>query len=313
MKKISIIIPVYFNEKNIPVTYKALIDEINKFRDKFDYEIIFIDDGSGDESFSELLKVYKENPKHVQIIKLSRNFGQVAAVQAGYERADGDAVIVMSADLQDPPELIYKFIYEWDHNNYEIVLATRIDREDNFLAKLTSKIFYSLMKRFALRTIPKGGFDYFLISRKVLGIIIGMNEQNTCIQGQVLWTGFKPKTIPYKRVKREIGESKWTIGKKIKYFIDSFMTYSYFPIRFISVTGFITAFLGFAYAALIFILKLIADIPVKGWAPIMIVILVLSGIQMFMLGIIGEYLWRNYDETRKRPLFVIEQIISSNK
>lgn len=309
MKKVSVVIPVYCNEKNIPITYNALIYEINKFIDEYDYEIIFVDDGSEDHSFDELVKVHEQNSEHVRIIKLSRNFGQVAAIQAGFEFVSGDAVVVISADLQDPPELIHKFIYEWSSNGYEIVLAVRSNREDGFLVQTFSKVFYSLMKKYALQSIPKGGFDYFLISKKVLGVLLRTNEKNSFLQGQILWTGFQPKLIPYTRRKREIGKSKWTLWKKVKYFIDGFMTYTYFPIRFISASGIIISLLGFAYAALIFILKLTANIPIKGWAPIMIIILVLSGFQMLMLGIIGEYLWRNYDETRKRPIFVVEKVI----
>jgi len=309
MKKISVVIPVYCNEKNIPITYKALICEINKFRDEYDYEIIFVDDGSEDHSLDELIKVYGQNLDHVRIIKLSRNFGQVAAIQAGFEFVTGDAVVVISADLQDPPELVHKFIYEWSSNGHEIVLAVRSNREDDFLVKTLSRVFYSLMKKYALKSIPKGGFDYFLISKKVLNIILRIDEKNSFLQGQILWTGFQPKLILYTRRKREIGKSKWTLWKKVKYFIDGFMTYTYFPIRFISASGIIISLLGFAYAALIFILKLTVGMPIKGWAPIMIVILVLSGIQMLMLGIIGEYLWRNYDETRKRPIFVVEKVI----
>jgi dolichol-phosphate mannosyltransferase len=140
-----------------------------------------------------------------------------------------------------------------------------------------------------------------------------MNEKNTFLQGQILWTGFPPKVIPYTRAKREIGSSKWTLGKKIKYFIDGFMTYTYFPLRFISISGMLIALLGFAYALLIFFMKLTANIPIEGWAPLMIIVLVLSGVQMIMLGIIGEYLWRNYDETRKRPLYVVEKVMSKEE
>jgi dolichol-phosphate mannosyltransferase len=166
------------------------------------------------------------------------------------------------------------------------------------------------MRRFAVRGIPPGGFDYFLISRKVLDIMVRMREKNTFIKVQVLWTGFEPKVIPYARRRRQVGRSRWTAGKKIKYFIDGFITYSYFPIRFISVTGIATALLGFLYAAAIFADKLLFNNPIKGWAPLMIVILVLSGLQMIMLGIIGEYLWRNYDEARRRPPFIIDRVIS---
>jgi len=310
MKKISIVIPIYFNEGNIPVLAEALYAEIDKLRKDFLYEIIFIDDGSKDQSFSELMKLFDNDRENVKIIKFSRNFGQVAAVQAGFEAAEGDAVISMSADLQDPPALIQEFVRYWSEEGCQIVLGAREDREDGFFAKGLSVIFYSLMRKFAVRGIPPGGFDFFLISRKVLDIIVRMEEKNTFVQGQILWTGFEPKIISYLRRRREIGRSRWTYAKKIKYFIDGFMTYSYLPIRFISVTGIVTAFLGFLYAAVIFAAKLTVNNPIKGWAPLMIVILVLSGLQMTMLGIIGEYLWRNYDETRKRPIFIIDKIIS---
>jgi dolichol-phosphate mannosyltransferase len=313
MKKISVIIPVFYNEENIPHTYKALLAEMNKLEKDYKYEIIFVDDGSGDQSFQELLKVYEHNPENVKIIKLSRNFGQVAAIQAGFSLSSGDAIIVMSADLQDPPEMIHKFIYEWEINKHEIVLAIRTDRDDSFLSQFFSKIFYSLIKKFALKNLPRGGFDYFLISKKILDIIIKMNEKNSFLQGQILWTGYNPKLIPYKRAKRELGISRWTTSKKIKYFIDGLMTFSYFPIRFISVSGIFISLFGFAYAILILILKLTKNIPIKGWAPLMIVILVLYGFQMLMLGMIGEYLWRNYDESRKRPIFIIDRIIEKEK
>lgn len=313
MKKISIVIPVFYNEENIPDLYVALLAEINQFKKDYHYEIIFVDDGSGDKSYQELLKVYERNPEHVKIIKLSRNFGQVAAIQAGFSHSSGDAVIVMSADLQDPPEMMHEFLREWDVNQYEIVLAVRTGRDDNFRSRFFSKIFYSFMKKFALKNLPKGGFDYFLISKKVLNILTQMNEKNSFLQGQILWTGLRSKLIPYKRMKRELGTSRWTTSKKIKYFIDGIMTYTYFPIRFISISGIFISLIGFAYAALIFILRLTRNIPIKGWAPLMIVILILYGFQMLMLGMIGEYLWRNYDESRKRPLFIIEKIVEKEE
>ena len=312
-KTISIIVPVYQNEKNIPVTFDVLSSELKKLPSDFNYELIFVDDGSSDNSYRELLKLHDADPSHVKLVKLSRNFGQVAAVTAGFEVVEGDALIVLSADLQDPPELIHRFVREWDVNDKEIVIAARASRDDGFLPRLFSSIFYKFMRKYAVQSIPKGGFDYFLISRRVLNVIHQMREKNSFLQGQILWTGFSPEIIPYNRMKREIGFSQWNLGKRIKYFIDGFITYSYFPIRFISVCGIITAFSGFLYAVLILIMRLTANIPIKGWAPLMIVLLTVSGIQMIMLGIIGEYLWRNYDETRKRPIYVVETIVKCSK
>jgi dolichol-phosphate mannosyltransferase len=312
MKKISIIIPIYFNEENIPVTYRALLAEVSKFKEKYNYEFIFVDDGSQDKSFEELCKIHRQNPDCIKIVKLTRNFGQVSAIQAGFKFASGEAIIVISADLQDPPELIHKFIYEWNQG-YSIVLAARVGRKDDLLSKLYSKIFYTLMKKYSLSALPTGGFDYFLISRKVRNLILSMREKNSFIQGQILWTGFPTKIIPYQRLERKIGRSRWTTGKKIKYFIDGFVTFSYFPIRFISCFGISVSLLGFLYAGLILILKIIKKIPVEGWTPLMVVILIIGGIQMLSLGIIGEYLWRAYEETRKRPSFIVEKVIEEKE
>ena len=303
---LSVVIPVYFNEGNIPVTWAALRATLERLPASQSWEVVFVEDGSGDGSYEKLLEVYESEPRRVRILKFPRNFGQTSAILAGMEHARGDCCVVMSADLQDPPELILEMVERWKSSGRKIVLATRTQRDDGWVARFGSRLFYRLMRRFAAPNMPDGGFDYFLLDRQVLDIVNSLQEKNTFLQGQILWTGFVPEVIEFKRRKREIGRSRWTLTKKISYFLDGFVTYTVAPIRLITLLGLLVSVLSFSYAALIILLKLFWDIPIHGWAPTMVSILSLGGVQLVMLGIIGEYLWRNYYETRKLPNFVIE-------
>lgn len=303
---VSIIIPVYFNEKSIEKTIKLIQQSVIK-NNNLMFEIICIDDGSKDSSFMVLKRLFIENKGLIKIIKLSRNFGQVNALLAGYHKSRGKCVINISADLQDPPELMNLMIQEFFENNIEIVIGTRIDRDESFFRKKTSKYFYKLIKKLSFPTMPEGGFDYALLGRKVVDVINNNNEANLFWQGQILWTGFSVKFISYKRVEREFGTSKWTFGKKIKYLIDGVMSYSFLPLRFMSVLGLISFLIGIIYALVITLTYFFGNVPFKGWAPIMIVLLVMFGIVFLMLGVIGEYLWRVLDQTRNRPHFLIEK------
>jgi dolichol-phosphate mannosyltransferase len=168
------------------------------------------------------------------------------------------------------------------------------------------------MRRYAIPHMPEGGFDFFLLDRQVIDVMNRIEEKNTFLQGQILWTGFVPDVIGYQRRRREIGRSRWTLSRKLKYFVDGFVTYTVAPIRLITAAGLVISLMSFAYASLIFILKIAWGIPLVGWAPIMISILALAGVQMVMLGIIGEYLWRNYYETRKLPNFVVESVLEAD-
>ena len=304
LKKLSIIVPVYFNEENLPLFYpqlKKFIDESNKF----DYEIVFVDDGSGDNSYAELLKL-RSLDERIKVIKLSRNFGSHTAILAGLSHCTGDCATMISADLQDPPEIIIQMFDKWLEGS-RVVLAVRADREESLIQKAFSNTYYKLMKKFALKEMPEGGFDCFLIDRKVINILEQLEEKNTSIMGQILWCGFNPAQIHYVRRKREVGKSRWTLSKKMKLFIDSFMAFSYFPIRFISTLGSIIAGVGFLYGLAIIADRLINGAVIQGWTSLMVMMLFLFGINMLMLGVLGEYLWRNFDETRKRPTFIIDE------
>ncbi len=303
---LSIVIPVYFNEKNIPSLYEKLNSTIIENKD-FKYELIFIDDGSGDNSYNELIKL-REKDENVKIIKLSRNFGSHTAILAGLSHVKGDCVTVISADLQDPPEIILHMLNKWKEGN-KVVLAVRQDREESFFQKAFSNTYYNLMRKYALKSMPKGGFDCFLADKKVIEIIKSIEEKNTSLMGQILWCGFKTEKIYYVRQKREEGKSMWTLSKKIKLFIDSFLAFSYVPIRFMSVLGVAISCFSFIFGLLLILNKFIMGVSVQGWTSLMVIFLFVSGVQMVMLGIIGEYLWRTFDESRKRPVFIIEEKI----
>lgn len=298
---LSFVIPVFRNEGSIAPTYDALVSLMGKL--DFGYEFVFVNDGSDDGSLAELMRLHNADNR-VKVISFSRNFGQVAAIIAGFEEAKGDAVIMMSADLQEPVSLIEEMVSKWRSGN-EIVICHRIDREDGFIANNTSRVFYRLMK-YANPKMPDGGFDFVLLDRQALDAFNQIDERNRFFQGDVLWLGFSTAFIPYQRLRRTIGKSQWTLTKKLKYFIDGLLNTSYIPIRLMSLLGFVFSFIGFLYALVIVYNRLINNTPFVGWAPLMITILIVGGLIMLMLGIIGEYVWRTYDETRKRPLYIIK-------
>jgi len=306
MKKLSIIIPVYNNELNIKPLYEKLSKEV-LIKNDFEYEIIFVDDGSEDDSYNGLLKL-REKDKNIKIIKFTRNFGAYTAIFAGIKYANGNCVLFLAADLQTPPQLINE-MYNWWEKGYKTVLAVRDNREEGKIQTFFSNTYWKLVKKYALETTPEKGFDCFLIDRKIANMIINTKEKNSPLSGQILWYGFETKKIYYTREKREIGKSQWTFSKKIKLFIDTFIAFSYTPIRIISGIGVIVSLGAFIFAIIIIFNKFYNNIPIQGWASLMVVLLGLSGIQLLTLAIIGEYLWRNFDESRKRPIYVIEKEI----
>jgi polyisoprenyl-phosphate glycosyltransferase len=307
--KLSFVIPVFRNEGSIFLTYEKVVSLLSKLN--LDAEFVFVNDGSDDNSLEELISLHNKDAI-VKVISFSRNFGQVPAIIAGLKEVTGDAVVVMSADLQEPIELVEEMISKWKAGN-EIVIGHRIDREDGFIANKASNIFYKLMK-YVNPKMPKGGFDFILIDRKALNILNQIDERNRFFQGDILWLGFNTAFIPYTRLKRTIGKSQWTLSKKLKYFLDGLLNTSYIPIRLMSLLGICFSCFGFLYAIIIAYNRWVNNTPFDGWAPIMILILIIGGLTMLMLGIIGEYVWRTYDETRKRPIYIIkDQFIKDEK
>jgi polyisoprenyl-phosphate glycosyltransferase len=308
MKLISVIVPVYNNEQSLIILYQKLVAVINEYPVKYDYQIIFINDGSKDGSWN-VLSGLKQNDDNVIIINFSRNFGQMAGILAGWEYATGDCVINISADLQDPPEQITNMIAEWEKGN-EIVISYREARNDSTSSALTSKMAYWLLKK-SVNQLPPGGFDFALLGRKAMDAIKQIKEKNRFYQGDILWVGFTVKFIPYMRLKREHGKSGYTFAKRLGNFMTAFLNVSYFPIRLMSLIGFFTAFLGMLYSVSIIYAYLFHSTPFTGWAPIMMVLLIIGGFIMIMLGVIGEYLWRIYDEVKYKPNYIIKDLIKS--
>ncbi|MEI4768838.1 glycosyltransferase family 2 protein [Psychrobacillus sp. FJAT-51614] len=304
-KKFSILIPVYFNELNIPHTIPRL-QLLSRTLKDYEFEFIFVDDGSKDNSLNLLLE-HKENDSRIKVIKLSKNYGSMQAIQAGLHYVTGDCVGIISADLQDPPELFEEMIKNWEKGK-KIVMATREDRLETISQKLFSNTYYYLMNRFAIKGYPKGGFDFVLIDRQVVEELKSINEKNTNIMSLIFSLGHDQETIPYVRQEREHGKSKWTFSKKVKLFVDSFVSFSYAPIRFMTGMGFVIAILSFIYALYTMISYLSGNVGVQGWTTIVALITLLQGIIMIMLGIIGEYLWRILDETRKRPGYIVDEV-----
>jgi polyisoprenyl-phosphate glycosyltransferase len=309
-RRLSIVVPIYYNELNIPDTVPQLLALAPQLPG-YELELVFVDDGSKDDSLALLLEQQRLHPETIKVVKLTRNFGAMSAVQAGLTVATGDCVGIIAADLQDPPELFLEMVGHWERGT-KVVFAVRADREESASQKFFSNGYYALIRKFALAGYPPGGFDFFLVDRQVLDEVNQIREKNTNLMSLIFWLGYHPVMIPYVRRSRKKGKSRWTLAKKIKLFIDSFVAFSYAPIRFLSVTGLVFAMLGFAYAAIVFFDWLVNGIPVKGYAPIIIFVALTSGIQMLMLGVLGEYLWRALDETRRRPSFVVDEVFASN-
>lgn len=306
MQRISVVVPVYYNEGSLVLLHQRLV-ECAALEPGCAFEFVFVDDGSGDQSFTVLAGLNRLDAR-VRVIKLVRNFGSTTAILAGLAHAHGDAVAVISADLQDPPEIINEMLAHWK-KGVPAVFAARSNREDPLSTTLPASIFNWAFRHLAFKNWPKGGFDCFLIDRKVVNVVNQCAEKNTHLPGLLIWSGFPYEMIYYERQKREYGKSRWNLQRKLKYFADAFTAFSYFPLRVCSALGVIVAVLGLIYACVVLFLTLVGSIKVEGWSSLMVVVLVTSGLQMLMIGVIGEYLWRNFDETRRRPLYIVDRIV----
>lgn len=308
--KLSIVIPVYYNEDNLLSLYadikKKVIDVID-----YEYEIVMVNDGSLDNSYQIMEELAKADA-HIRIISLSRNFGSHAAILCGLSYCTGDCAVVKAADLQEPTELILEMVNSWKQGN-NVVLAVRQDRKESLGQKLFANMYYWLVRKTALPQMPKGGFDVYLLDRKVINVLENLDEKNSALTGQILWSGFKTDTIYYTRLARKIGTSKWTFRKKIRLVMDTLFSFSTLPISLVLGVG-VCSFAGaIVWAVIVLICKLTGGIPVSGWTTLFIFNLASFGIIMLTLGVLGEYLWRTFDASRNRPPYIIEEEGERNK
>jgi dolichol-phosphate mannosyltransferase len=291
-------------------TYTELKNVLGKNADSFNYEIILVDDGSGDDSY-RVMKEISSIDKNVKLIKLSRNFGSYLAILAGMNYATGDAITYLAADLQDPPELVPQMYNKWlEGCKKNIICAVRSGRSDPILSRLFSFLFYKIFRTFVFPEYPQKGFDCFFINKEQKEILIKMDEKNSHLTAQIIWLGFKPIYIHYQRAKREKGKSRWTFFKKFKLAFDTFFGFSGRPLRIASLLGMAVSILGFLLALFIIIRRFTSGTPLLGIPSLMVSILIIGGFILLSIGIVGEYLWRNFDATRNRPSFIVEETLN---
>lgn len=301
--KVSIIIPVYYNEDNLYPLYedikKKVIDVID-----YDYELVLVNDGSKDKSYN-VMQDLAEKDKNIKIISLSRNFGSHAAILCGLEKCTGDCAVIKAADLQEPTELILQMVERWKNGN-NVVLAVREGREESFRQKAFANMYYGLVRKTALPNMPKGGFDVYLLDKKVINVLLSLDERNSALTGQILWSGFKTDIVYYTRLAREIGTSKWTLKKKIKLVMDTLFSFSTLPITVVEIIGTLSFLGAIIWAIVVLVCKLSGAITITGWTTLFIFSLFSFGVIMLTLGILGEYLWRTFDASRNRPTYIVE-------
>lgn len=304
MEKISIIIPVYWNADTLELLYDDLKEKVLGHIE--DYEIVFVDDGSGDNSW-EIMNGIKESDANVQCVKLSRNFGEHSAILAGLSVCTGDCAVTKQADLQEDSEIILEMYESWKSGN-KVVLAVREERDDSFATKFFAGLYYRLVQKFVNKDMPAGGCDCYLLDRQVIGVLLNLDEKNSSLTLQVLWVGFKTDKIYFHRKERKIGKGRWTLAKKIKLVLDSMISFSYVPIRMMWIIGILFFIFAIGMGIDIFIEWCTVGTPIAGWASLMCVVLCSSGLILLMLGLLGEYIWRTFDAARKRPPFIIDEI-----
>lgn len=309
MPTLSVIVPCYYNEDNIPVTVRELVANETNFPPEVSFEYVFVNDGSGDNTLGALRQAQAAYPDRVRIIDLAGNVGSYNAIVAGIAHATGDCLSVITADLQDPPELMAQMYTYWQQG-LRLIIGNRQGREETGFSQWLAQVFHWLMKKMALRNIPDGGFDFVFFDRQVANEVVKMHERNSNVFYLMVWLGFPYVNIPYVRRKREIGTSRWTLSKKVKLLIDSLLAFSFVPIRAISVLGLGMGAIALLYGLYVIVLKLVHPTEPAGWTTLMVVLLLVSAFQMVALGIIGEYVWRGLDAARQRPLYVVKDIYS---
>lgn len=305
---LSVIVSMYNEEESLDSFFKVISACLEKLKG-YSYEIICVDDGSTDKTY-DLLKGYAKKDKRIKIIKFSRNFGKEYGMMAGLKFCQGQAAIPIDVDLQDPPELISEFVKKWEEG-YDMVYGIRSDRDsDTFFKRWTAKLFYKIYNLMTRSPIPYNAGDYRLIDRKVINAILSLKERNIFMKGIFGWTGFKTTGIKYKRQKRCAGTSKWNYWKLWNFALDGITASTTFPLRIWSYLGSVLSVMGIMYAIYIIWRTIVYGVDVPGYASLMVFILILGGVQMIILGILGEYIGRIFVEVKNRPLYIVEDKVN---
>ncbi|MBN2053888.1 glycosyltransferase family 2 protein [bacterium] len=297
----SVVLPVYNEELILEALYDRLVNALDALGEP--YEVIFVNDGSHDRSLEILKSINQRDPRY-RVISFSRNFGHQTAITAGINHTRGDAVIIMDADLQDPPEVLSMFLDKW-REGYQVVYAIRTKRKENALKRLAYKVFYRLLAFVSDVEIPLDSGDFCVMDRRIVDLLNSMPERNRFVRGIRSWAGFNQIGMAYERDKRMAGEPKYTMTKLFKLAFDGIISFSKLPLRVASILGFIVSGFSFVYAFLTLLQKLFTDSTVPGYTTTVILISFLGGIQLITIGIIGEYLGRIFDEVKKRPLYIV--------
>jgi len=305
-KLLSIVVPCYNEEESAPIFYKTIHEMENQI-ESVDLEFVFVDDGSRDNTL-EIIKNLRKDDERVHYVSFSRNFGKEAGIYAGLEKAKGDYVVIMDADLQDPPAMLPQMLSYIESGEYECVGTRRVDRKgEPPIRSWFARKFYKIMNKISSADIVDGARDYQMMTRRVVNAILSMGEYNRFSKGIFGWVGFKRKWLEFENVERVAGETKWSFWKLFVYAIDGIVAFSTAPLTMASIFGTIMCLTAFLFILVIIVRTLIFGDPTSGWPSMVCIILLVSGIQLLCLGIQGQYLAKTYLETKKRPIFLVQE------
>ena len=312
MDLITIIVPCYNEEESLPLFYKEIVKVAKKMKE-VNFEFLFINDGSKDKTL-DILRDLSKKDKRVRYVSFSRNFGKEAAMYAGFENSKGDYVVVMDADLQDPPSLLPEMFNYIKEEDYDSVATRRVTRKgEPPIRSFFARMFYKIINRISKADIVDGARDYRLMTRQMVDSILSMKEYNRFSKGIFGWVGFKTKWIAYENIERVAGETKWNFWKLFLYSIEGIIAFSTVPLTIASVFGIIFCIIAFLLILFIITKTLLYGDPVAGWPSLVCIIFLVSGVQLFCLGIMGQYLSKTYLETKDRPIYIVKETEEDNK
>ena len=313
MKRLSVIVPCYNEEENVRDFYDELCKNVDFFREKqIEFEVIYVDDGSRDQTVSEVKKLHAEDGR-VRLISFSRNFGKEAAIYAGLQKCRGDLVVLMDADLQDPPSLLPE-MYSYIEEGYDSVATRRVTRKgEPVIRSFFARMFYKLMNRISRTEIVDGARDYRLMTRQVVDAIMSMPEYNRFTKGIFGWVGYETKWLEYENIERRKGETKWSFWKLFLYSLEGIIAFSTVPLTIASVAGVFFCLVAFVIIVVTIVRKLLFGDPTSGWPSLVCIIMMVSGVQLFCLGIVGQYLSKTYMEVKRRPIYLVREEVEGQE